>query len=361
MLTPKERFLNIFNHQTNERVPTFVQGVKEGFISRSEEELFDSYEGELIYNLQFDAALVLGFDAVFADIPNSVHCPGVEMYLEEVGETVNVGMGGRYKLKDYKNSAFYQRGALTTLERHEAVWENVKFQESHGLLQKTADYYNSVSDKIFPVPKVAGLFDTIWLSMGMRQFAREYRKRTKFYRKVIEDYAEVVKYTVEQIIEATGDAFGIITILDDVAFKGAPMISPERWEQDFLPYYKEITQIIHDAGMPAMLHTDGDVTEILPSFIKAGFDGLQGWEGGTDPYFIADNFPEFVVVGFGDVHQILPFGTHEEIEAHVKELMDALKPNGHYICGPSTVIFKEIPYSNAAYFMEMVHKYGKYT
>ena len=78
------------------------------------------------------------------------------------------------------------------------------------------------------------------------------------------------------------------------------------------------------------------------------------------PYYINDIFPDFIVVGFGDVHEILPFGTPEQIDAHVKNLMDALKDNRHFIIGPSTVIFKEIPLKNVQIFIESIKKYGKY-
>ena len=101
------------------------------------------------------------------------------------------------------------------------------------------------------------------------------------------------------------------------------MISPERWGQDFMPLYKEITSIIADAGMIAQYHTDGDVTIMVQSIQEAGFQGLQGWEGGADPYYINDNFPNFIVVGFGDVSDVLPFGTPTQVDEHVQMLMDA--------------------------------------
>jgi uroporphyrinogen-III decarboxylase len=60
------------------------------------------------------------------------------------------------------------------------------------------------------------------------------------------------------------------------------------------------------------------------------------------------------------VGDVLPFGTPKEIDAHVKSLMDALKENRHYVCGPSTVIVKEMPLKNVQLFMSAIKKYGKY-
>jgi len=162
------------------------------------------------------------------------------------------------------------------------------------------------------------------------------------------------------LINAIGGRGKILTLLDDVAYKGHPMISPERWEKDFLPYYKEITSIISDASMISQIHTDGDVTELISSFKKAGFQGLQGFEGGCDPYYVNEHYPDFVIVGFGDVSYTLPYGTQDQIESHVKELMTALKENRRFVIGPSTVIFKEIPLENVRTFIQAAIKYGKY-
>ncbi|MFX0136544.1 MAG: uroporphyrinogen decarboxylase family protein, partial [Candidatus Hodarchaeota archaeon] len=149
-------------------------------------------------------------------------------------------------------------------------------------------------------------------------------------------------------------------LLDDVAFKGRPMISKERWEQDFLPFYKDLISLILDANLIPQIHTDGDPTELIPSFKKAGFRGLQGWEGGADPQYINDKFPDFVIIGFGDVSHILPYGNQEQVKIHVKELIKIFKNNRHFIIGPSTVIFQEIPLKNVVIFLKAVNKYGLY-
>jgi len=113
--------------------------------------------------------------------------------------------------------------------------------------------------------------------------------------------------------------------------------------------------MVKDAGMNVINHTDGDITELVPGLVRAGFEGVQGWEGGADPHEIAEKYPDVVVIGFGDVGGVLPFGTEEEIKEHVNNLMDALKKNRRFVLGPSTVIFEKHPIKNVRLFM----KYGK--
>lgn len=358
-MNARERILAVFDHKIPDRVPRLVQGVKSEFFEQNEEQIFDNFDGEPLYNTVLDGPLALGFDSCFFSFPRSHNSPTVSLYLEEYGKSFDVNMSGRISLLDH-SSTFYQQGCFTTMERFDAVFNNVKKINNEEAIKNTQEYLETCQHRIFGINDHDGIFDRIWMAMGMKTFSKEFRKRTPLYQKMIASYAELIMHDLQGIIDAVGARPGLICIKDDVAFKGRVMLSPERWEQDFLPYYKEMCKLVHDAGMHIMMHSDGDVTELVPSFIKAGFEGLQGWEGGADPKIIKEKFPEFVVIGFGDVSEVLPFGTKQQVEDHVKELMDVLKPNGHYIFGPSTVIVKEMPFENVKTFMDAAERLGKY-
>ncbi len=297
----------------------------------------------------------MGFDAVFASMPSSVTCEPVKVVADGIEYTM--GLGGQ---KTRAGTSYYAGGLITSLDILNELWSKLKVQETGHLIKQTLDFYDTVSRLICPVPMVGGIFDTVWQAMGFSTFAKEYRKNTKLYQKIIEFYATITKTNVEKIIESTKNQARIINILDDVAYKGNPMISPDRWRNDIFKYYKEIAGMIRDAGMNVIMHSDGDVTSMVPHFMDAGFQGLQGWEGGADPRVIVERFPDFVTIGWGDVGDVLPFGTTQQIEKHVIDLMHALKENRHVIMGPSTVIFEKIPYENARFFVECIKKHGQY-
>nr|MDO8115436.1 uroporphyrinogen decarboxylase family protein [Candidatus Sigynarchaeota archaeon] len=357
-MDPETRFLSVFtgDRKKMDRVPTFVQGVLADFINKYESQLFDSYEGEMIYNTTFDAPLVLGFDAVFAGMPHSVGCKATEI-VDDDGKSYVIGLGGQ---RPHEGSRYYAGGLVKRMDILEKLQENLVITDNTKAIQETIAFYEKISKIIFPVPMIGGIFDTTWQAMGFTAFAKEYRKNSKLYKEIIKFYAHVTKTNVQKVIDATGGRGRIINILDDVAFKGHPMISPDRWQQDILPYYKEITSLIRDAGMHAIVHSDGDITELLPHLIKAGFQGLQGWEGGANPRIIAEKFPDFVTIGWGDVGNI-PFWTKDEIERHVVDIMAALKNNRHLVMGPSTVVFEKMPIDNIRHFMSCIRKHGNYS
>lgn len=355
----RERYLAVFDDNARkklDRVPTFVQYIRDEFIFQHKDDLFPNNKEPLFNSQRFEAPRVLGFDAIFAGFPSSLSFKAIRVE-DDKGNKFRINESGQVTRK---KTQYYEGGHIHSLEILDDLRANFKRVDRSAEIKRILSIYEKFASTIFCVLQVEGIFDRAWQAMGMTLFSRHFRKRTKLYRELIKFYAEILRINIEGLIEATGGSGKLINILDDVAFKGQPMISPERWDQDFLPAYKEINSIISDARMIPQKHSDGDVTKLIPSFQKAGFLGLQGWEGGADPFFINDKFPEFVVIGFGDVSEILPFGTHEQVYGHVRQLMDALKENRHFVLGPSTVIFKEIPLENVRAFMNAAKKYGKY-
>jgi len=358
-LHARERYLAIYDDILRlklDKVPKFVQYVRSEFITKNQTEFLLNSLNIPIKNNYFAVPYHLGFDAVFAPFPLSVKVKNIKIEKKN-GTILRIGEDGQSKKRE---TAYYEGGFIHSLETLDKLRSNMKIIDRSQLILKTIRIYESYSNKIFPILMVDGIFDRIWKSMGMDTFSRHFRKKTRLYQELIKFYAEITRINIEGLINATGNRGRILNILDDVAFKGRTIISPERWNQDFSPIYRKITEIIKDGGLIPQLHSDGDVTELIPSIIRAGFQGLQGWEGGCDPYYINDHFPNFVVIGFGDVSHVLPYGNNEQIIQHVKDLMNALKENRHFIIGPSTVIHEKIPLKNIKLFISSAEKFGKY-
>jgi AcrR family transcriptional regulator len=356
-MNSKERYISVYNDRNKlDRVPTFVQHFLNDFTDMHKNTVLSNKGPGPFDNPYLDIPYLLGFESIFAFIPSPLKFHSTKVKLDD-GSSVRIKEDGQLI---NRQSTYYEGGYINSLDILNDIKSNQRIYNREKEIKQTLVIHDKASPKIFPVIAVDGIFDHTWQAMGMNVFSRNFRKKTKLYRELVKFYAEIAKINIQALIENKEDRVLVVNILDDLAFKGRTMISPQRWNEDFLPLYKEITSMISDAGMIPQIHTDGDVTEIIPSLIKAGFKGLQGWEGGCDPYYINDNFPDFVIIGFVDVHKILPFGTKEEIENHVIELMDALKENRHFIIGPSTVIFKEIPLKNVELLINSVRKYGQY-
>jgi hypothetical protein len=70
------------------------------------------------------------------------------------------------------------------------------------------------------------------------------------------------------------------------------------------PYYAELNQFFHSHGLPAVLHSCGNVTQALPLILDAGFDALQPLEvkAGCDPFAFAEQYGDrLALIGGLDV------------------------------------------------------------
>jgi hypothetical protein len=342
-MNAKERYLAVFDDNKRkklDRVPTFVQYIRPEFVELHRQMFVNMnlpFQSDVS---RFKNAYFMGFESVFGAVYPGLRVSQVELE-DEKGEKVIVAWNGQ---PPAIKMDYYQRGLFFSIENLDKVRETMRKVDDSAEIKRIIDHFERISPYIFPVIALGGIFDTLWQSMGFNNFAYHYRKNSKLYQEIIKYFAELALIRVQSVIDATGNHAGVLNINDDIAFKGRPMISPERWEKDIGKYYKEICSII----------------KMVPVLKRIGFSGIQGWEGGADPIIINDKYPDFIINGFGDISQVIPFGSKDEIFNHVKELMDILKENRHFIIGPSTVIYEGIPFENVEYFIEASRRYGKY-
>ncbi len=66
-----------------------------------------------------------------------------------------------------------------------------------------------------------------------------------------------------------------VWLFDDLGTERGPMMSPTLFRQVFKPRYAEQARLVHSLGMDYLLHTCGDMWELIPDLIEAGFDLLN--------------------------------------------------------------------------------------
>jgi uroporphyrinogen decarboxylase len=158
-------------------------------------------------------------------------------------------------------------------------------------------------------------------------------------------------------LELEIDAF---QVRDDWGTQETLMINPTLWRKFFKPAYREICNLVHDAGRHLWFHSDGAIASIIPDMIEIGVDVINpqvplvgvemlGREYGGEVCFLGDV----------DRQQLLPFGTPEEIERYVKKVIEALGVyDGGYIGRGE--LAPDVPLENARAMFEAFRRYGNY-
>lgn len=130
----------------------------------------------------------------------------------------------------------------------------------------------------------------------------------------------------------------------DFGFNRGPFIAPEQFAEFVTPYLTEIVQSIHDMGLKAMLHSDGDINLLLDEISKTGIDGLQSVDpqGGMDIKAVREKFPDLILMG--NVNCAMLQETQEgKIRESVRYCMQHGGVGKPYIFSTSNCIYPGMP------------------
>mgnify|MGYP005840018567 CR=1 FL=1 len=158
------------------------------------------------------------------------------------------------------------------------------------------------------------------------------------FREIMTDFAEeppelqmlidrVLEYNLRQarlLIERLPSEPQIVYFGDDLGMQKALPISPAKWRKYLKPCYELIYRPIREAGHYVYMHTDGHVIEIIGDLIECGVNvlNLQVRANGLDN--IAQVCKGKVCVDLDLDRQLFPFCKPDDIEAHVREVVDTL-------------------------------------
>ncbi|MGA3246110.1 MAG: uroporphyrinogen decarboxylase family protein [Bacteroidota bacterium] len=169
---------------------------------------------------------------------------------------------------------------------------------------------------------------------------------------------------LEHFLGVVGDSIDIIVFGDDLGMQSGPQISPAMYREFFKPRHKIMWERAKQlAPVKVMLHCCGGVRELLPDLIEAGLDAINPVQiscSGMDVSLLKSEFGrEMVFWGGGcDTQRILPLGTPEEIEVHVKRQVEILKQGGGFVFQQVHNILADVPPENVVAMFDAVKEIG---
>lgn len=136
---------------------------------------------------------------------------------------------------------------------------------------------------------------------------------------------------------------------DDLGSQSSLFMRPETFRSLYAPYYEALADVLHQNGLDFWLHTCGNVTALMDDLIACGVDAVHPIQVGTmDDQAIARQYGGRIAFWIGmDVQQIIPFGTPEEVRAHVRERIRTFdRPEGGLILAAGNAILPDTPLAN---------------
>jgi uroporphyrinogen decarboxylase len=156
---------------------------------------------------------------------------------------------------------------------------------------------------------------------------------------------EVDLALLERVWEA-GYTFDGLMWFDDMGYKQNQFFSRKMYRNLLKPFHQKAIDWAHAHGIPAHLHSCGDVRPLVPELVEMGLDALNPLEvkAGMDPVELKRTYGDRLLL-HGGVNAVL-WDQPEEIRAEMERVIPVMKANGGYIFSsdhsvPSTVSLED--------------------
>lgn len=173
----------------------------------------------------------------------------------------------------------------------------------------------------------------------------------------------VMDYKKRVLARAAEMGADILSTGDDYAHNFGPMMSPAHFEEFVLPHLQEAVDTAHEAGVPFMKHTDGNLWAILDMILDTGIDILDPIEpvAGMDIGRVKEQYGDRIALaGNVDCSYLLPRATPEEVEEAVKETLAKGGVGGGLILASSNSIHPAVKPENYQAMVDAAREYGRY-
>lgn len=144
----------------------------------------------------------------------------------------------------------------------------------------------------------------------------------------------------------------------DFGFNQGPFISPAHFREFVTPYMMEIVGHIHDYNRKVILHSDGDLRNILDQIFSTGVDGYQS----VDPQAFMDiqavrqQYPNWLLMG-NVACNLLQDADEEKIREAVRYCLEHGGIGKKYIFSTSNCIFAGMPPQNYLVMLDEYHRF----
>ena len=203
---------------------------------------------------------------------------------------------------------------------------------------------------------------------GIRDVADWYMStlmRPDYLHYIFEKQTDVALENLEMVRDIAGDLVDVAYICGtDFGTQDSSFCSPETYEELYAPYYRKINSWIHhNTTWKTFKHSCGAVEPFMEHFINSGFDIINPVQinaSGMDPVRLKEKYGDRLTFWGGgvDTQKVLPFGTPDEVRAHVLKECEIFAPGGGFVFNTVHNIQANVPLPNVLAMLEAISQYG---
>jgi len=173
--------------------------------------------------------------------------------------------------------------------------------------------------------------------------------------------AELIIVTVELMMN-NGFKFDGAFLYNDMGHRNGLLFSLDSYRKTHYEADRLLYGYFHSKGMKTLLHSCGNVTELIPLLIEVGLDCLQPLEvkAGMDVITLKEKYgDQLTFMGNIDV-RLMADEDPAKIEEEIKKKFEVVKKGGGYIYHSDHSIPTNVSFQQYCRVIELVKKYGVY-
>jgi len=151
-------------------------------------------------------------------------------------------------------------------------------------------------------------------------------------------------------------------VADDLGYRNGAFFSPAKFRELELPAQKRLCARMAEDGIPVTLHSCGNVTELVPLLIEAGFACLQPLEvkSGMDMLALKRAFGDRLCFMGGIDARAMSDPDPAVIEQEIATKIPVMKQGGGYIYHSDHSVPSDVSLAQYQRVMALVEEYGRY-
>ncbi|MBM3143561.1 MAG: hypothetical protein FJ010_01070 [Chloroflexi bacterium] len=333
-MTPKERLQRTLAHQPVDHLPTQIN-----------------------YTHAMGQKMAARFDVALDDLPEFL---GNHLLRVDLSYDARVSADGKWKYDwwgvgfDVEEEGYY--AAYNPLAESKDL-DAFPWPDPHEpqLMDEAAAKIAADGGQHFIVPNFGwALFERAWSLRGFDTLLLEMALDPIWVEELLERVTEIQLILIERFIGlgVDGGYFG-----DDYGAQANLLFSPAMWQTMIKPRLKRLFQPFLEAGLPVMMHSDGQIARILPDLVEIGLTALNPVQPEVlDHAWLKNAFGDRLAYYGGiSTQTVLPHGTPLEVREATEKCIATLAPNKTgLIVAPSHRMMTDISMENVAALLKMV-------
>ncbi len=354
-MNARERYLKINNYEKVDRIPVMaVEPYEETAISKW---FFDGFVPG------FPPEDSLGMDR-FTKVPADFSIfprPEYKVFFENENEIIATDYMFGATVRKLKSNPSMYYGYVDHPVKNEDDWKRMKEKFNAKLEIKKAINFNCVLEQLnnSTNPVCLTLFPYFFrlgfYLMGMENFMVAFYDTPELIHDMFSFYNDFVMDTIRPYIE--GAKIDCVVFAEDFAYNKSPHVSPDVYEEFWLPYQNTLVKELKNNGVPIVcMWSAGNFDVLIPKLMETGINCIWPLERccpEMDPLIIRQKYGKELLMSGGIPKQCLIDGP-DAIDREIKRLLPLIEQGG-FIPALDDMVSPDIPLCHYRHYIKMLH------